>query len=135
MKAAEDLPPKAQQQLDRLTQNLVGFVDTQIKLLQLEAKNELANTIAISVVLMGMAMMAGMVLLMLSMALAWAIGQWAGQPTAGFLAVAALDALLLLALVKATRQVKAAVGTLIDRQFKRLGQGASPLDDDETADA
>jgi len=76
---------KENSHIDRLINNLVGYVDTQFKLIQLEVKQEISNAITLLIVVLILGIFVGLAGLLLSFALAMYIGSLLGGLGWGFL--------------------------------------------------
>lgn len=115
-----DQEQKENGHLDRLINNLIGYVDTQFKLIQLEVKEEIANAITILILVLLVAIIAAFAGLLFSIALATYMGDWLGSQVYGFCLVGGLYLAIAGIVLIQFKKIKAKISTLIHKKIKQI---------------
>lgn len=95
--------------LERLINNTIGYVETRIKLIQLEAKNEMANVISQVLIAVLITLVISFTLFLLIVALALYIGSLLGNNALGFLIIGSVFLVFSIVLITGFQKVKARV--------------------------
>ena len=105
--------PISSNQLDRLVKNLIGFLETHFKLIQLEVKEELAKSITKLIIGALVAMFAALATLLASIALAIWLGERFDSMPLGFLAVSGIYFLCIIVILSLFKLIKNKVNQYI----------------------
>lgn len=111
---------KDENHLDRLISNLVGYVDTQFKLFQLEVKSELSNAITMLILVLIIGIFVGVAGLLLSFALAQYLGQLLGSAILGYCVVGGFYLLIAGVMIGSFKKIRQQISVLIHKKIKQI---------------
>lgn len=104
--------------LDGLVNNLTDYVETRVELLKYEIKEDVAHAIAKASIFLVVILMAGLIVVFLSIAAAVKIGDYIGT-AAGFSIVSGFYLLLVLVLLISRERLTRAIEEDIKKHFKK----------------
>lgn len=111
---------KESSHLDRLINNLIGYVDTQFKLIQLEVKNEVANAVTLLMIVLVLAIIIAFAGLLFSVAFAIYLGGLFDSNVLGFSIIGSIYLISAIGLASQFKKIRAKVSYLINKKIKQL---------------